>query len=65
MTILLLLLGLFVLIAIDVPIGVALGVVALAAILGTGGFSELPNAALVLYETGRERARQRAGGAQR
>jgi len=49
-TILLLLLGLFVLIAIDVPIGVALGVVALAAILGSDGFSELPNAALVLYD---------------
>ena len=50
MTFVLLFLGLLVLIAGSVPIAVALGIVALAAMLSTGGISSLPNLALVLFD---------------
>lgn len=41
---------LFALVVIDVPIAVALGVVALLAMVATGGMAVLPNAALVLFD---------------
>ena len=50
MTILLMLLGLFALVLINVPIAVALGVVAAAAMLIVQGPDILPNTALVMYD---------------
>ncbi len=50
MTLLLMVAGLFALILIDVPIAVALGVVAVAAIFLTQGAYMLPNLALVMYD---------------
>jgi DNA repair protein RecN (Recombination protein N) len=41
--------GLIVLIAIDVPIAIALGVVTVVAMVATSGFDTLPSAALVLF----------------
>lgn len=49
MTLLLLFLGLLALVLISVPIAVALGVVALAAMVAAQGWAVLPNAALVLF----------------
>ena len=50
MILLLMVVGLFGLILIDVPIAIALGVVAVAAILFTQGADMLPNLALVMYD---------------
>jgi hypothetical protein len=50
MTILLMLLGLFALVLINVPIAVALGVVTAAAMLIVQGPDILPNIALVMYD---------------
>ncbi|MCG8512260.1 MAG: TRAP transporter large permease subunit, partial [Rhodospirillales bacterium] len=50
MTILLMLLGLFALVLINVPIAVALGVVTAAAMLIVQGTDSLPNIALVMYD---------------
>ena len=50
MTLLFMVVGLFALILIDVPIAVALGVVAVAAIFLTQGADMLPNLALVMYD---------------
>ncbi len=50
MTLLLMIAGLFALILIDVPIAVALGVVAVTAMLLTQGADILPNVALVMYD---------------
>ena len=49
MTLLLMFLGLLALITINVPIAVALGVTALAAMVSTSGAAVIPNAGLVLY----------------
>ena len=49
MTLLLMFLGLLALITINVPIAVALGVTALAAMVSTSGAIMIPNAGLVLY----------------
>jgi tripartite ATP-independent transporter DctM subunit len=49
-TLLLMIAGLFALILIDVPIAVALGVVAVIAMFLTQGVDILPNAALVMYD---------------
>lgn len=49
MTLLLMFLGLLALITINVPIAVALGVTALAAMVSTSGTAVIPNAGLVLY----------------
>ncbi len=54
MTLLLLFFGLLVLIFIDVPIGIALGVVATVAMGVTSGFDSLPNVALVLFDGARK-----------
>jgi len=53
-TLLLLFFGLLVLIFIDVPIGIALGVVATVAMGVTSGFDSLPNVALVLFDGARK-----------
>jgi C4-dicarboxylate transporter DctM subunit len=53
-TLLLLFVGLMGLVLIDVPIGVALGVVAAVAMGVTGGFDSLPNVALVLFDGARK-----------
>lgn len=50
MTLLLMFLGLVALVVIDVPIAVALGVVAAIAMLAAGGSAALPNAAIVLFD---------------
>jgi C4-dicarboxylate transporter, DctM subunit len=50
MTILLMLLAMFVLILINVPIAVALGIVGVVAIWATQGPDMLPNVALVMFE---------------
>ena len=50
MTLLLMIAGLFALILIDVPIAVALGVVAVIAMALTQGTDILPNVALVMYD---------------
>jgi len=50
MTLLLMILGLFGLILINVPIAVALGVVAVVAMVLTGGTAILPNVALVMFD---------------
>lgn len=50
MTLILMIVGLFALILINVPIAVALGVVAAAAIVATQGTALLPNVALVMYD---------------
>jgi tripartite ATP-independent transporter DctM subunit len=50
MSLALMVVGLFALILIDVPIAVALGVVAVAAIFLTQGVDMLPNLALVMYD---------------
>ena len=49
MTVLLMILGLLLLVFIDVPIAVAMGVVALIAMLSGGGLDALPDVALVLF----------------
>ena len=54
MTILLLLAGIFALILIDVPIAIALGAVAVAALAATSGVETLPNIALVLFDGARQ-----------
>ena len=51
MTLLLMFLGLVVLVLANVPIAVALGIVALAAMVATGGTAVIPNVALVLFDT--------------
>ena len=50
MTLALMLIGLFALILLSVPIAVALGLVAVAAMLATQGTSSLPNVALVMFD---------------
>ena len=50
MTLLLMFLGLVLLICIDVPIAISLGVVAVAATVATSGADVLPNIALVLFD---------------
>ena len=50
MTLLALFAGLLLLITIGVPIAVALGIVAIVAMLGSGGVATLPNAGLVLFD---------------
>ena len=50
MTLLLMIAGLFGLILINVPIAVALGVVAVVAMIATQGPAILPNMALVMYD---------------
>jgi len=50
MTLLLMVAGLFALILINVPIAVALGVVAVVAMVATQGTAILPNVALVMYD---------------
>ncbi len=50
MTVLLLLLALIALIAIDTPIAVALGVIAVVAMVVSSGPEVLPNVALVLFD---------------
>ena len=50
MTLALMLIGLFALILLSVPIAVALGLVAVAAMLATQGSSSLPNVALVMFD---------------
>ncbi len=50
MILLLMMLGLFALILIDVPIAVALGIVAVVAMVTTQGVDILPNVALVMYD---------------
>ena len=54
MTLLLLFFGLLALVFIDVPIGIALGVVATVAMGVTSGFDSLPNVALVLFDGARK-----------
>jgi C4-dicarboxylate transporter, DctM subunit len=49
MIILLMLLGLFFLILINVPIAIALGVVGVVAMLATQGLTILPNVGLVMF----------------
>ncbi len=49
MTLLLMLLGMMALVAINVPIAVALGVIAVVAMVATSGAAVLPNAGLVLF----------------
>jgi len=49
-TLLLMFLGLVVLVLANVPIAVALGIVALAAMVATSGTAVIPNAALVLFD---------------
>ena len=49
MILLALFIGLIVLVAIDVPIAIALGVVTVVAMVATSGFDTLPSAALVLF----------------
>jgi tripartite ATP-independent transporter DctM subunit len=53
MTLLLVLLGLIVLVAIDVPIAIALGVVSVVAVVAATGVDSLPNVALVLFDGAR------------
>ena len=50
MTLILMILGLFALILIDVPIAVSLGIVAVIAMIVTQGTDILPNMALVMYD---------------
>ena len=50
MTLLLMFLGLVALVLADVPIAVALGIVALAAMVATAGVAVIPNVALVLFD---------------
>ncbi|MFQ5705130.1 MAG: TRAP transporter large permease, partial [Gemmatimonadales bacterium] len=50
MTLLVMLLGLAVLVALDVPIAIALGIVAVVSMVLTSGMSVLPNVALVLFD---------------
>ena len=50
MTLLLMFLGLVTLVLANVPIAIALGIVALAAMVATGGIAVVPNAALVLFD---------------
>ena len=50
MTLPLMIVGLFALILINVPIAVALGVVAVIAMVTTQGTAILPNVALVMYD---------------
>ncbi len=50
MTLLIMVAGLFALILINVPIAIALGVVAVAAVILTQGPEMLPNLALVMYD---------------
>ncbi|HEX9698892.1 MAG TPA: TRAP transporter large permease [Acidobacteriota bacterium] len=50
MTLALMLLGLVALVLLDVPIAVALGIVALAAMVATSGAAVVPNAALILFD---------------
>ncbi len=50
MTLLLMFIGLVVLVLIDVPIAIALGIVALAAMVATSGLAIIPNLALVLFD---------------
>ena len=50
MTLALMLIGLFALILLSVPIAVALGLVAVGAMLATQGSSSLPNVALVMFD---------------
>ena len=50
MTLLLMFLGLVMLVLANVPIAVALGIVALAAMVASGGIAVVPNAALVLFD---------------
>ena len=54
MTLLLLFLGLFFLVVIDVPIAIALGAVAAVAMAVAGGVDSLPNIALVLFDGARK-----------
>lgn len=49
MTVLLMILGLLALVFIDVPIAIAMGVVAIAAMIAGSGLDVLPNVALVLF----------------
>ncbi|MEJ2170383.1 MAG: TRAP transporter large permease subunit, partial [Desulfobacterales bacterium] len=50
MTLFWMLLGLFALIAINVPIAIALAVVAVVAMIATQGVDILPNVALVMFD---------------
>ena len=50
MTLLLMFLGLVVLVLIDIPIAVALGVVAVVAMVATSGVAVIPNVGLVLFD---------------
>ena len=50
MTLLLMFIALVALVLIDVPIAVALGIVALAAMVATSGLAIIPNLALVLFD---------------
>ena len=54
MTLLLLFLGLFFLVVMDVPIAIALGAVAAVAMAVAGGVDSLPNIALVLFDGARK-----------
>ncbi len=54
MTLLLLFVGLLFLVLIDVPIAIALGAVAMAAMAAAGGVDLLPNVALVLFDGARK-----------
>ncbi len=54
MTLLLLFVGLLFLVLIDVPIAIALGAVAMAAMAAAGGIDSLPNVALVLFDGARK-----------
>ena len=49
MTVLLMILGLLALVFIDVPIAIAMGVVAIVAMIAGSGLDALPNVALVLF----------------
>ncbi len=54
MTVLLVFVGLFLLVVIDVPIAIALGVVSVVAVAATSGFDSVPNVALVLFDGARK-----------
>ena len=51
MTVLLLIAGLLVLVLLDVPIAIALGVVSVVAMVTTSGTTELPNVGLILFDS--------------
>ncbi len=51
MTVLLLIAGLLVLVMLDVPIAIALGVVSVVAMVATSGTTELPNIGLILFDS--------------